>query len=84
MVQRDIYDLVFMDIKMPGIDGFEATRRIRGLDGDYFKTLPIIALTASTLNNEYAKFKESGMNGHILKPFKPEEIRDLLSVHLYP
>ena len=84
MVQKNIYDLVFMDIKMPGIDGFEATRRIRDLEGDYFKTLPIIALTASTLNNEYAKFKESGMNGHILKPFKPEEIRDLLSVHLYP
>jgi PAS domain S-box-containing protein len=83
MVKKQSYDLVFMDIKMPGIDGFETTRFIRNLPGSYFRSVPIIALTASTLNNEYNKFKESGMNGHILKPFKPEEIKDLLSSHLY-
>lgn len=82
-VQQHTYNLIFMDIKMPGIDGFEATRIIRAIPGDYFKNIPIIALTASTLHNEYSKFKESGMNGHVLKPFKPEEIRDLLSFHLY-
>lgn len=82
MVQKQVYDLLFMDIKMPGMDGFETTRRIRDLDGSYFGTVPIIALTASTLHNEFAKFKESGMNGHILKPFKPEEIREILSEHL--
>ncbi|WEK19718.1 MAG: PAS domain S-box protein [Candidatus Pedobacter colombiensis] len=82
-IKEQTYDLVFMDIKMPGIDGFETTRIIRGLPEDYFKMVPIIALTASTLHNEYSKFKESGMNGHILKPFKPEEIRELLSLHLY-
>jgi PAS domain S-box-containing protein len=81
-VQLEIYDLVFMDIKMPGMDGFEATRTIRNIPGDYFRNIPIIALTASTLHNEYNKFKASGMNGHILKPFKPEDIRKLLSVHL--
>jgi PAS domain S-box-containing protein len=84
MVQKTMYDLIFMDIKMPGIDGFETTRHIRALKGGNFKTVPIIALTASTLSNEYAKFEESGMDGHILKPFKPEEIRDLLSTHFYP
>lgn len=82
-VKNNIYNLVFMDIKMPGIDGFEATRIIRALDGEYFKNIPIIALTASTLHNEFNKFKESGMNGHVLKPFKPEEVRDLLSFYLY-
>ena len=82
-VQQNAYNLIFMDIKMPGIDGFETTRIIRAIPGEYFKNIPIIALTASTLHNEYSKFKESGMNGHILKPFKPEEIRDLLSFHLY-
>ncbi|MDR6786178.1 PAS domain S-box-containing protein [Pedobacter africanus] len=82
MVQKQTYDLIFMDIKMPGMDGFETTRGIRALDGDYFKSVPIIALTASTLHNEYIKFKASGMNGHILKPFKPEEIRDILSAYL--
>ncbi|WP_316811357.1 ATP-binding protein [Pedobacter heparinus] len=82
MVQKNVYDLLFMDIKMPGMDGFETTRCIRKLDGSYFGTVPIIALTASTLNNEHARFRESGMNGHILKPFKPEEIRDMLSAYL--
>jgi PAS domain S-box-containing protein len=82
-VKDERYDLVFIDIKMPGMDGFEATRIIRSQPDNYFKMVPIIALTASTLQNEYRKFKESGMNGHILKPFKPEEIRELLSIHLY-
>lgn len=84
MVQKNVYDLLFMDIKMPGMDGFETTRCIRDLDGSYFGTVPIIALTASTLSNEYARFRECGMNGHILKPFKPEEIRDVLSAYLEP
>ncbi len=82
-VKQNTYNLIFMDIKMPGIDGFEATRIIRDLPENYFKTIPIIALTASTLHNEFSKFKESGMNGHLLKPFKPEEIKDLLSFHLF-
>jgi CheY-like chemotaxis protein len=68
-----------MDIRMPGIDGFDATRIIREIPGDYYKTVPIIALTASTLHNENIKFKESGMDGHILKPFNPEEIKEVLA-----
>lgn len=78
-IVNNIYDLVFMDIRMPGIDGFEATRIIREIPGDYYKDIPIIALTASTLHNEHMKFKESGMNGHILKPFNPEEIKEVLA-----
>ncbi len=76
------YDLVFMDIKMPGIDGFETAMIIRELPGNHFKELPIIALTASTLNNESGRFKDAGMNGHILKPFNPEEIKKLLLEYL--
>ncbi|RZL50545.1 MAG: PAS domain S-box protein [Pedobacter sp.] len=78
-IVNNIYDLVFMDIRMPGIDGFDATRIIREIPGDYYKKLPIIALTASTLHNENMKFKESGMDGHILKPFNPEEIKSVLA-----
>ena len=73
------YDLVFMDIKMPGIDGFETTGIIRDISDPYYKEVPIIALTASTLKNDHFKFKECGMNGHVLKPFNPEEIKQLLS-----
>jgi CheY-like chemotaxis protein len=81
-VANNIYDLVFMDIKMPGIDGFEATSLIRAMEGAYFKNVPIVALTASTLHDEHNKFQECGMNGHILKPFKPEEMRNILSEYL--
>jgi len=73
------YDLVFMDIKMPGIDGFETTGIIRDISDPYYKEVPIIALTASTLKNDHYRFMECGMNGHVLKPFNPEEIKQLLS-----
>lgn len=76
------YDLVFMDIKMPGIDGFETTSIIRDIPGDYYKNLPIIALTASTLSRESARFKESGINAHLLKPFNPDEVKKVLYMYL--
>jgi PAS domain S-box-containing protein len=81
-IVNNTYDMVFMDIRMPGIDGFDATKIIRELEGEYYKKLPIIALTASTLHNENKKFKESGMNGHVLKPFNPNEIKEVLNQFL--
>jgi PAS domain S-box-containing protein len=81
-VMKQKFDLIFMDIKMPGIDGYETTSIIRELDGDYFKTVPIIALTASTLQEEHVKFKASGMDGHVLKPFKPDEIKEVINQQL--
>jgi CheY-like chemotaxis protein len=81
MVMAKTFDLIFMDIQMPGIDGFETTSIIRELDDEYFKTIPIIALTASTLQDENSKFKACGMNGHILKPFKPEEIKNIIAIN---
>ncbi|NRF39230.1 PAS domain S-box protein [Pedobacter foliorum] len=79
-VMSKTFDLIFMDIQMPGIDGFETTSIIRELNDEYFKSVPIIALTASTLQDENSKFKACGMNGHILKPFKPEEIQNIISI----
>ncbi|AMQ01415.1 hypothetical protein AY601_4578 [Pedobacter cryoconitis] len=77
-IMTESFDLIFMDIKMPGIDGFETTGIVRDISGAYYKQVPIIALTASTLKNDHYKFNECGMNGHVLKPFNPEEIKKLL------
>jgi len=77
-VKNGLFDLVFMDVKMPDMDGFEACSMIRKLEGDYFKTLPIIALTASSLADEAVKYKESGMNGHLLKPLNPPDFKRLI------
>jgi len=82
-ITQNKYDLVFMDIKMPGINGFETAIIIREMDDAYYKNLPIVALTASTLHDEENKFKESGMNGHVLKPFNPSEIKKVLARYLF-
>ncbi len=73
------YDVVLMDIHMPVMGGLEATGVIRSKDEEYFKKLPIIALTASVLNNQLGEIKESGMNDFILKPFDPKNLYEKLS-----
>lgn len=65
------YDLILMDIHMPDINGFEATKRIRTFGTDTRATVPVMALTASVLAPE--EYKEYNMNDFLLKPFQPEE-----------
>jgi CheY-like chemotaxis protein len=67
------YDLVLMDINMPGMDGMEATRRIRELGGERAQT-PIIALTADVMSHHTAAYRAAGMNGFVPKPFSPTEL----------
>ena len=62
------YDVVFMDINMPEMDGVEATRRIRGMGSGSGSQVPIIAMTANTLPEEVASYLEAGMTDHIGKP----------------
>jgi CheY-like chemotaxis protein len=64
------YDLIFMDIQMPGMDGIEATRRIRELGGAAAQT-PIIAMTANALAHQQASYLAAGMNGAVAKPLSP-------------
>jgi len=73
------YDVVLMDIHMPVMGGLEATGIIRSKEEEYFKKLPIIALTASMLSNQLGEIKESGMDDFILKPFDPKNLYDKLS-----
>jgi PAS domain S-box-containing protein len=73
------YDVILMDIHMPEMGGLEATQVIRGKDDDYFKKVPIIALTASMLTNQMGEIEDAGMNDFILKPFDPKNLYDKLS-----
>lgn len=64
------FHLVFMDHMMPEIDGVEATQIIRAMDGEYYKNLPIIALTANAVSGARETFLEAGMNDFIAKPIE--------------
>ncbi len=75
-VKLNDYDLIFMDVHMPIVDGLEATRQIRTLTGKY--NIPIIAMTASTTKEEKDKVFDAGMDDFISKPFKPEQLREIL------
>ncbi|AOY78338.1 hypothetical protein BJL90_11270 [Clostridium formicaceticum] len=76
MVRNNRYDLVLMDVRMPEMDGYEATKRIRAfVDAD---TLPIIALTADAVEEVATAVKEAGMNHYMTKPLNPEKLRNVL------
>ncbi len=68
-VQSKDYDLVFMDLQMPGMDGYQASQNIRGLPDPYFKKIPIIAITASTISDIRKKALSHGINDIVEKPF---------------
>lgn len=75
MVTRKSYNMIFMDLQMPGMDGYEASRKIRAMDDPYLKDVPIIALTAAAMTGMRDKVIHNGMNDFISKPFDPEELR---------
>jgi CheY-like chemotaxis protein len=78
-VQREHYDLVFMDHMMPEMDGIETTRNIRSLEGDYFKNLPIIALTANAIIGMREIFLSNGFNDYLSKPIEISRLDDILT-----
>ena len=67
--RNDIVDIILMDVCMPDMDGFEATRLIRQLEKDRWQDIPIVAMTANAFDEDRKKALEHGMNGHIAKPF---------------
>ena len=74
MIQEKKYDLVFMDHMMPVMDGVEATKILRGMEKEYYKKVPIIALTANAMKEARQLFKDAGMNGFVSKPIQMKEI----------
>ncbi len=72
------YDLILMDCQMPGMDGYKAAAKIRSAD-EKMKNIPIIALTAHTMEGDREKCLAAGMNDFIAKPFKERELYDTIS-----
>lgn len=76
--QAGVYDVIFMDMHMPGCDGLEASRRIRALGGDAGRT-PIIALTANAMAADRQKCMAAGMSDFLSKPFEPADLHQMLA-----
>ena len=66
------FDIILMDIMMPVMNGYEATKMIRSLDREDAKTIPIIAMTANAFTEDRIRAKEAGMNEHVAKPVDVE------------
>ncbi len=74
MVQQKTFDIILMDIQMPEMNGYEATEKIRMLPQPHFKTVPILALTASTMLDVRGKALAIGMNDFVFKPIIPNDL----------
>ena len=70
--EAHVPDLILMDIQLPGIDGYEATRRIRTIPA--LAKTPIIAVTSYALSGDEAKTREAGCDGYVAKPFSPRQL----------
>jgi len=73
------FDVILMDIMMPVLDGYQATRAIRSQGGEIGRTVPILAMTANTFAEDTQAAREAGMNGHIPKPIRPDALREALA-----
>ncbi len=72
------YDVILMDIQMPQMDGYEATKQIRALDDKEKATIPIVAVTANAFEDDKQTALDVGMNGHLAKPYDIPEIMKTL------
>ena len=79
----DRYDMIFMDVQMPEMDGYEATRKIRALGAQRAKEIPIVAMTANVFKEDIDKCLAYGMNDHLGKPLNYEKMMSTLCGHLF-
>ena len=78
-----LYELVFMDIQMPRMNGYEAARTIRTLPAEWLRKIPIIAMTANVFQEDLEKAIDSGMNGHVTKPIDMNAVCEVLEKWLF-
>lgn len=76
------YDLILMDVEMPEMNGYEATRAIRGLMRHDVATIPIVAMTANAFASDASKAREAGMNEHLTKPIEIDKLEKMLREYL--
>ncbi len=82
MVRKNSYDLVLMDLQMPVMDGYEATKKIKNMDNGKFNELPVIALTASILIEVKEKIENAGLDDILIKPFEALDLYEIISKHV--
>ena len=72
------YDAILMDMRMPEMDGLDATKAIRSLDREDAKEIPVIALTANAFDEDVERSMQAGLNAHLSKPVDPELLFETL------
>ena len=82
-VEENYYDAILMDVQMPIMNGYEATRAIRNLPRKDVKDLPIIAMTANALEEDKEAALKNGMNAHLSKPLDMNAFMEVLSKFLH-
>lgn len=82
LITRKTFDLVLMDLQMPEMSGYEVTQHIRAMDDPYYKSVPIVALTASAMTEVKGRVLAAGMNDFLPKPFQPHELKRILAKYL--
>ena len=73
------YDLILMDVQMPIMNGYEATKAIRKLDNTALANIPIVAMTANAFDEDRKTAMESGMNAHVAKPINVDVLMGVIS-----
>lgn len=83
-VKAENYDLILMDLMLPGMNGYEITQEIRKLEKEQGieNGVPIIAITANTLDNDREKCMQVGMNEYLSKPFTAEQLIDKIRIFI--
>ncbi len=84
MMEREVasyYDIILMDIQMPVMDGYEATKRIRDLEDEEKRVIPIIAMTANAFSEDKANAYAAGMNAHLSKPINIKDLFEILAIY---
>lgn len=81
-IENQIFDLILMDIVLPDTDGYILTKTIRSKEGNANQKVPIVALSATAMNEEIEVAYAAGMNDYLTKPFRPEQLRKIIENNL--